>query len=99
MTIHRGESIKSSSKRRRRPVPLQTLEEFNRAVDRHVQRLPVPKTAMVRALSSPPYFGIWCVPGTPYTHGGPEYEKAQIVDLDGRVVPGLYVPATSFPAI
>ncbi len=93
VTIHRAESIEELiEKTGVGPYLSTTLEEFNRAVETDtVHRLPVPKTAMIRALSSPPYFGIWCVPGTPYTHGGPEInENAQIIDLDGRVIPGLY---------
>jgi succinate dehydrogenase/fumarate reductase flavoprotein subunit len=68
------------------------MKEFNQAVESGTaDRLPVPKTGMVRPIETPPYFGIWCVPGTPYTHGGPEINvNGQIIDLDGRIIPGLY---------
>jgi len=93
VTIHRAESIEELiQKTGVGPYLETTLNEFNRAVETGtVHQLPVPKTEKVRALVSPPYFGFWCLPGTPYTHGGPEInERAEILDLDGRVIPGLY---------
>ena len=93
VTIHRAESIVELIEKTGVGAYLTTtLNEFNRAVETDtVHKLPVPKTEMIRALLSPPYFGIWCLPGTPYTHGGPEINaRAEILDLDGRVIPGLY---------
>ena len=93
VTIHQAGSVEELiEKTGVSPYLATTLKEYNQAIETGtVHELPVPKTAMVRTMSSPPYFGIWCMPGTPYTHGGPQINgNAEIVDLDGRVIPGLY---------
>jgi succinate dehydrogenase/fumarate reductase flavoprotein subunit len=93
VTIHQAGSVEELiEKTGVSPYLATTLKEFNQAVETGtVHELSVPKTGMVRTISSPPYFGIWCMPGTPYTHGGPQINgNAEIVDLDGRVIPGLY---------
>ena len=93
ITVHRGDTLEELIEKTGVGPRLETtLKEFNQAAaSGRANALPVPKTGMVRPIETPPYFGIWCVPGTPYTHGGPEINvNGQIVDLDGRVIEGLY---------
>jgi tricarballylate dehydrogenase len=68
-----------------------TVAEYNKAVTaKATDRLAVPKTANINPISTPPYYGIVILPGTPYCQGGLKTNtKAQVLDLDGNPIPGL----------
>jgi succinate dehydrogenase/fumarate reductase flavoprotein subunit len=68
-----------------------TIEKYNvycvRKEDPEFKRPP----QCLKALDKPPYFAVNLFPGGPNTQGGPRRNKrAQILNTDGKAIPGLY---------
>jgi len=69
-----------------------SVAEYNAAVEEErADRLSVPKVDKANAIANPPFYGLVVLPGTPYTQGSLQTTpKGEVIDLDGRVIPGLY---------
>lgn len=75
------------------PGPLMaTLDEHNAAaVADDLTMLRVPRSGGLQPLDSPPFRAIRCLPGATFTYGGAHAnERAQILDLAGEPIPGLF---------
>jgi succinate dehydrogenase/fumarate reductase flavoprotein subunit len=72
---------------------VRTVEEFNEAVvgDRAPSVLP-PKAALAYAIRKPPFYAFFpLIPGITSSFGGPMINPdAQVLEADGRVLPGLF---------
>lgn len=66
------------------------VDTFNKAVDKSVQD-PFGRTLFKHKLDTPPYYAGARKPTVHHTMGGVEInEKAQVLDEDGKVIPGFY---------
>ncbi|MDE2768674.1 MAG: FAD-dependent oxidoreductase [Chloroflexota bacterium] len=75
------------------PGPLMaTLREHNAAAAADdLTMLSVPRGGGLQPLDSPPFRAIRCLPGATFTYGGARAnERAQILDLAGQPIPGLF---------
>ncbi|MYD94371.1 MAG: FAD-binding protein [Chloroflexi bacterium] len=75
------------------PGPLMaTLDEHNAAAAADdLTMLSVPRSGGLQPLDSPPFRAIRCLPGATFTYGGARSnERAQILDLAGEPIPGLF---------
>ncbi|MDD9996785.1 MAG: FAD-dependent oxidoreductase [Rhodospirillaceae bacterium] len=75
------------------PGPLMaTLREHNAAAAADdLTMLSVPRSGGLQPLDSPPFRAIRCLPGATFTYGGARAnERAQILDLAGQPIPGLF---------
>ncbi|MDE2868393.1 MAG: FAD-binding protein [Chloroflexota bacterium] len=75
------------------PGPLMaTLHEHNAAAAADdLTMLSVPRSGGLQPLDSPPFRAIRCLPGATFTYGGAHAnERAQILDLAGQPIPGLF---------
>ena len=75
------------------PGPLMaTLKEHNTAAAvNDLSMLSVPRSGGLQPLDSPPFRAIQCLPGATFTYGGAHTnERAQILDLAGQPIPGLF---------
>ena len=75
------------------PGPLMaTLNEHNAAAAANdLSMLSVPRSGGLQPLDSPPFRAIRCLPGATFTYGGAHAnERAQILDLAGQPIPGLF---------
>ena len=75
------------------PGPLMaTLTEHNAAAAANdLSMLSVPRTGGLQPLDTPPFRAIRCLPGATFTYGGAHAnERAQILDLAGQPIPGLF---------
>ena len=75
------------------PGPLMaTLQEHNAAAAAdNLTMLSVPRSGGLQPLDSPPFRAIRCLPGATFTYGGARAnERAQILDLAGQAIPGLF---------
>lgn len=91
--IHRGTDLEDIARRAGIADPTraaQTIREYNDACRAGADPLGRPSESLV-ALDSPPYYCMAMWPGGPNTSGGPRRnEHAQIVDVFGQPIPGLY---------
>ncbi len=71
---------------------LTTLHEHNAAAAANdLSMLSVPRSGGLQPLDSPPFRAIRCLPGATFTYGGARTnERAQILDLAGQPIPGLF---------
>ncbi len=71
---------------------LNTLHEHNAAAAANdLSMLSVPRSGGLQPLDSPPFRAIRCLPGATFTYGGARTnERAQILDLAGHPIPGLF---------
>lgn len=69
-----------------------TLHEHNAAAAANdLSMLSVPRSGGLQPLDSPPFRAIRCLPGATFTYGGARTnERAQILDLAGQPIPGLF---------
>ncbi len=75
------------------PGPLMaTLNEHNAAAaDDDLTMLSVPRSGGLQPLDSPPFRAIRCLPGATFTYGGAHTnERAQVLDLAGEPIQGLF---------
>ncbi len=75
------------------PGPLMaTLNEHNAAAAADdLTMLSVPRSGGLQPLDSPPFRAIRCLPGATFTYGGAHTnERAQVLDLAGDPIPGLF---------
>ena len=101
INVHRGDTIEELiEKTGVSPHLVDTLKEFNQAAaSSRADRLPVPKTGMVRPIETPPYFGIGVCRGPPTPMADPRSTstaKSSIwMEESSR---GCTGPVTLFPA-
>ena len=71
---------------------INTLKEHNAAAAANdLSMLSVPRSGGLQPLDSPPFRAIRCLPGATFTYGGARAnERAQILDLAGQPIPGLF---------
>jgi succinate dehydrogenase/fumarate reductase flavoprotein subunit len=70
---------------------LQALDDFNRLVGRHPERLAVPRSRARHTIDQPPFVAVPVRPAVTFTEGGLKIdESARVLDQAGLPIPGLY---------
>lgn len=71
---------------------LQTMQQYNKAArEQGSSKLPVPKILIGMTVDKAPYYAVPLTTTIHHTMGGLRInEKAQVIDVNGKPIPGLY---------